>query len=335
MLSTTRSYFRCLQIAAWFVSSCACILSLVSTSAALAQQYPVKPVRLINPFPTGGGMDLVARPIASHLSQAIGQQFVVENRPGATGTIGSEVVAKSPPDGYTLLLVSSSHATNPSIYGKLPFNTERDFASVSLLATGFYILVVHPSLPVHSVRELIAFAKRNRGQLNFSSSGNGTMTHLAGELFNMMAGVHMSHIPFKGSATSTIAAISGEVPILFAPNSVVAPFLQAGKLRALGVTSTKRLAAAPDAPTIAEAGLPGFEVAGWYGLVAPAGTPKEIISLLSAQTAKVMQAPELVKYLSSQSYTPVGSTPEAFASVIHEDIAKWEKVIRISGAKTN
>jgi tripartite-type tricarboxylate transporter receptor subunit TctC len=314
------------------------VLAMTLTGAATAAQsesYPVKPIRLVVPFPPGGAVDIVARTLGAQLTQALSQQFVIENRPGAGGIVGTEFVARAAPDGYTLLAVSSAQATNPSLYAKLPYNTERDFAPVSLVAGSSYMLVTHPSMPVKSVRELIAFAKARPGQLNFASGGPASLPHLAGELFNLMAGVRMTHVPYKGSAPAATAVLGGEVTLLFSNMLGIMPFVQAGRFRALGVTGVKRVAAAPEVPTIAEAGLPGYEVIGWYGLIAPAGTPKEIVVRLSAQTAVAMRAPEMVKRFSSEGAEPVGSTPEAFAETISRDIVKWAKVIKASGARVD
>ena len=308
---------------------------LFTASFACAQGYPQKPVRIVVPFPPAGAVDIVGRILGEKLTQAMGQQFVVENRAGAGGIVGSELVARAAPDGYTLLAVSSAHATNPTLFPKIPYNTERDFVPVSLLAGSSYILLTHPSMPVKNVRELITFARTQAGRINFASGGPASLPHLSGELFNLMAGVALVHVPYKGSAPAATAVLGGEVPLLFSNLLGVMPFVQAGRFRALGVTGLKRVSSAPDVPTIAEAGLPGYEVIGWYGLVAPANTPKEIVARLSAQTAAAMRAPEVVKRFSSEGAEPVGSTPEVFAEVIARDTAKWAKVIKASGAKVD
>ena len=308
---------------------------LLTASCAWGQGYPQKPVRIVVPFPPAGAVDIVGRILGEKLTQAMGQQFVVENRAGAGGIVGSEVVARAAPDGYTLLAVSSSHATNPTLFPKMPYNTERDFIPVSLLAGSSYILLTHPSMPVKNVRELITFARTQAGRINFASGGPASLPHLSGELFNLMAGVVLVHVPYKGSAPAATAVLGGEVPLLFSNLLGVMPFVQAGRFRALGVTGLKRVSSAPDVPTIAEAGLPGYEVTGWYGLVVPANTPKEIVARLSAQTAAAMRAPEVVKRFSSEGAEPVGSTPEVFAEVIARDTAKWAKVIKASGAKVD
>ena len=307
---------------------------LTILTSAQAQHYPNKPVRIVVGFPPGGAVDILARALAQQLSQALSQQFVVDNRGGASSVIGTEIVAKSPPDGYTLLVVSGAHSVNPSLFaGKLPYNTERDFAPISLIAASSYILVVHPSLQVKSVRELITFAKKNRGLVNYASSGG--LPQLSGELFKMMAGVEMTHIPYKGSAAVVTAVLSGEVPIMFTNLLSAMPQVKAGRFRALAVTALKRLASAPDIPTIAEAGIPSYEVVGWYGFLAPTATPFEIVMRLSTLTAEAMNSPELQPRLAREGVDPVGSTPDAFSKIIKDDIEKWTEVVRKSGAKVD
>jgi tripartite-type tricarboxylate transporter receptor subunit TctC len=318
--------------ACWGLVACAALSCL---PAAHAQQYPSKPVRIVVGYPAGGAIDILARVLAQQLAPAFGQQFVVENRGGASGIIGADVTAKSPPDGYTLLVLSGTHTVNPSLYKKLPYDTERDFAPISLVASSAYIMVVHPSLPVKSVREFIAFAKSHRSQVNYASSGNAGMPHLSGELFKVKAGIEMTHIPYKGSAAVTTAVLAGEVPIMFSNLISTMPQVQAGRFRALGVTGLTRIAAAPEIPTIAESGLPGFEVVGWYGFMAPANTPVDIINRLNAHTVKAIQSPEVLKRFASEGIDAVGSTPDAFAKVIRDDIVKWAEVVRLSGAKVD
>jgi tripartite-type tricarboxylate transporter receptor subunit TctC len=310
-----------------------CLVFCAATGAA--QQYPAKPVKIVVPFPPGGAVDIVGRTLGAQLAQTMGQPFVIDNRPGAGGIVGSELVARAAADGYTLLAVSSAHATNPTLFPKIPYNTERDFAAVSLVASSSYMLVAHPSVPVKNVRELIAFAKARPGEVNYASGGPASLPHLSGELFNLMAGVKLVHVPYKGSAPAATAVMGGEVSLLFSNMLGIMPFVQAGRFRALGVTGTKRVSGAPEVPTIAEAGLPGYEVTGWYGLVAPAGTSSVIIARLSAQTAAAMRTPEVAKRYSSEGADPVGSTPDAFAEVIARDTAKWAKVIRASGARVD
>lgn len=332
---TIDSYPSYPRIAARIVLLTAGILFLVGAPTALAQQYPVKPVRLIVPYPPGGGLDIFARIFVPPLSQAIGQQFVIDNRPGASSIIGTNLAAKSAPDGYTLLLIAPSHVNNPSLFDKLPYSTERDFAPVSLIALTSFVLVVHPSLPVHSLGELIAFARQKPGQLSYASSGNASTSHLAVELLKAMANINMVHVPFKGSAQAITSVLSGEIPMFIGNFLNVMPHVRFGKFRALGVTSRIRTAELPDMPTFAEAGLAGYEAEGFYGFVAPAGTPEAIISLLSAETAKVVQALEMAKRFSGEGVTLIGSKPAALASFIRDEIAKWAKIIRLSGAKVD
>ena len=318
--------------ARWRVILSACLLTILTS--AQAQRYPNKPVRIVVGFPPGGAVDILARALAQQLSQALNQQFVVDNRGGASSVIGTDIVAKSPPDGHTLLVVSGAHSVNPGLFaGKLPYDTERDFAPISLIAASSYILVVHPSLQVKSVRELITFAKKNRGLVNYASSGG--LPQLSGELFKMMAGVEMTHIPYKGSAAVVTAVLSGEVPIMFTNLLSAMPQVKAGRFRALAVTASKRLASAPDIPTVAEAGIPSYEVVGWYGFLAPTATPVEIVMRLSTLTAEAMNSPELQPRLAREGVDPVGSTPDTFSKIIKDDIEKWAEVIRISGAKVD
>jgi tripartite-type tricarboxylate transporter receptor subunit TctC len=303
---------------------------------ALAQgaaSYPAKPIRLVVPFPAGGTTDILARAVAQKLSEAWGQQVIVDNRPGAGGNIGSDLVAKSAPDGYTLLMGTvGTHAINPSLYAKMPYDHVKDFAPVILVAGVPNVLVVNPSLPVHSVQELIAYAKANPGKLNFASSGNGTSIHLSGELFKTMTGVQMTHIPYKGSAPALTDLVGGQVELMFdnLPSSL--PFIKAGRLRALAVTSGTRAAALPDLPTLAESGLAGFEASSWFGVLAPAGTPRDIVAKLNGAIATWLASPEAREKLSSQGAIAAGGTPDAFARHIAAETVKWAKVVKASGA---
>jgi len=299
-----------------------------------AEVYPNKPVRLVVPFGAGGTGDILARVIGQHLSTGLGQQVVIDNRPGAGGNIGADVVAKAAPDGYTLLLAANStHGANVSLYKKMPFDPVKDFAPVTLLASVSNLLLVHPSVPANSIKELIALAKSKPGQLNFASSGNGTSTHLAGELFKSMAGVDIVHIPYKSGAPAVTDLLSGHVTMLFNSTLAVLPHVKAGKLKALGISSVHRSPVLPEMPTIAESGLPGFEVTAWFGILAPAGTPKEIIHRLHAEIVKVLRLPEVKARLSDQGAEPVGNTPERFAAYIQAEIAKWAEVVKVSGAR--
>jgi tripartite-type tricarboxylate transporter receptor subunit TctC len=303
------------------------------TFAQGAANYPTKPVRLVVPFPAGGTTDILARAVAQKLSEAWGQQVIVDNRPGAGGNIGSDLVAKSKPDGYTLLMGTvGTHAINPSLYKNMPYDHVKDFAPVILVAGVPNVLVVNASLPVHSVPELIAYAKANPGKLNFASSGNGTSIHLSGELFKAMTGVEMTHVPYKGSAPALTDLIGGQVQLMFdnLPSSL--PFIKAGKLRALAVTSGARAAALPDLPTLAESGLPGFEASSWFGVLAPAGTPRDIVAKLNGAIAGWLASPEAKEKLLAQGAVAAGGTPDDFARHIAAETSKWAKVVKASGA---
>ena len=305
----------------------------LAAGAAAAQGYPAKPVRVVVPFPAGGGIDTVARLLSPRLSEMIAQPIVIDNRVGASGTIGTDAVAKAAPDGYTLLATFASHALNASLYSKLPYDTERDFAPITLIATVPNILVITPSLPVKSVKELIALAKRRPGELLYASIGPGTPAHLSAELFNTMAGVKMTHVPYKGAAASIVALISGESQLTFTTVLIALPHVQSGRLRALGVGSLKRSAVMRDVPTIDEAGLKGYESIAWYGLLAPAKTPAAILDLWQRDTVKALQIPEVRDRLLAQGAEPVGSTPAQFAAVIGDDMRKWGRIVRETGAK--
>jgi tripartite-type tricarboxylate transporter receptor subunit TctC len=311
-------------------------IATLATPFAFAQSaahYPAKPMRLVVPFPAGGTTDILARAVAQKLSKAWGQQVIVDNRPGAGGNIGSDLVAKATPDGYTLLMGTvGTHAINPSLYKNMPYDHVKDFAPVILVAGVPNVLVVNPSLPVHSVPELIAYAKANPGKLNFASSGNGTSIHLSGELFKAMTGVEMTHVPYKGSAPALTDLIGGQVQLMFdnLPSSL--PFIKAGKLRALAVTSGARAAALPDLPTLAESGLPGFEASSWFGVLAPAGTPRDIVVKLNGAIAGWLASPEAKEKLLAQGAIAAGGTPEDFARHIGAETSKWAKVVKASGA---
>jgi tripartite-type tricarboxylate transporter receptor subunit TctC len=301
--------------------------------AASAQAYPDKPIRMVVPFPAGGTTDILARATAQKLSESLGQQVIVDNKPGAGGNIGAQEVARSTPDGYTLVMGTvGTHAINPSLYKKMPYDHVKDFVPVSLVASVPNLLVVHPSVPVNSVKELIAHAKANPGKLNFASSGNGTSIHLSGELFKTMTGVQMTHVPYKGSAPAVTDLLGGQVQLMFDNMPSALPHAKAGKLKPLAVTSAKRFPGTPEIPTIAESGVPGYEASSWFGVLAPAGTPKEIVNKLSTEIAKALKTPEMKKKLEEQGAEAVGSTPEEFAAHIKAETAKWAKVVKESGA---
>lgn len=320
---------RILQGAALFVVA-------VAASWASAQTYPSRPIRLVVPFPAGGTTDILAREVGQRLTLSFGQSVVIDNRPGAGGNIGSDLVAKSAPDGYTLLMGTvGTHAINPSLYARMPYDNVKDFAPVILVASVPNVLEVTPSLPVNSVRELIKLAKEKPGQINFASSGSGTSIHLSGELFKTMAGVDMTHIPYKGSAPAITDLIGGQVQVMFdnLPSSL--PQIKAGKLRALAVTSVQRAPALPDVPTIAESGLPGFEASSWFGVLAPAGTPPAIIARLNADLGQWLQSPDAREKLLAQGALAAGGSPEAFAAHIRAETEKWARVVKVSGAKVD
>ena len=304
-----------------------------SAGTVCAQSYPTKSIRLVVPFTPGGISDLLARSLGAKLSPTLGQQIVVENRPGAGTTIASEIVARSAPDGYTLYLQDiTTHAINTSLYRRLPYDSVKDFTMIQMLATTPLILVVHPSLPVRNVKELIAFAKARPGQVIYGSSGNGTIVHLATELFKSMAHIDMVHVPFKGSPQSVTALLSGEVAVSFPTMPPALPNIQAGRLRALGVTSPKRTKAAPDVPTISEAGLKGYEMVLYSGILGPANMPREIVSRLNAEIGKAIRSPELKPILDKVGAEPVTMTPEQFAAHLRSEIEKLGAIVRSVGA---
>jgi tripartite-type tricarboxylate transporter receptor subunit TctC len=308
---------------------------IIAGGPAIAQGYPAGPVRVIVPFPPGGGVDGAGRLISQKLTEALGKQFVVDNRPGANGMIGSELAAKSAKDGYTLMVNGANFVTTPSLYAKVTYDPVRDFEPVSLIALAPNVLVVHPSLPVKSVKELIALARARPGQVNFAGSGSGSTPHLAAELFNTLAKVNMVHVPYRGTGPAIIGLMSGEASVMFMPTTNAVPLVRSGRLRALAVTSRERVPAMPGLPTVSESGLKGYESSQWYGLLAPAGTPADVIALLNSQVAKIMQAPEMRQRMTDEGLVAVGSTRDDFAAYIKTELAKWAKVIRASGAKVD
>jgi len=317
----------------------ALLLTALGASTAFAQGaagYPSKSIRIVVPFSAAGTTDLLARAVGSEMQKAWGQPVVVENRPGAGGNLGSDIVAKAAPDGYTLLVGAvSPQAINVTLYPKMPYDVMRDFAHITLLAAVPNLLEVHPSVPVKTVKELIALAKSKPGQLTYASSGSGTSIHLSAELFKTMAGVDMLHIPYKGSAPAVTDLIGGQVQLMFdnLPSSIAQ--VKAGKLRPIAVTTLKRSPALPDVPTIAESGLPGYDASSWFGMHAPAGTPKDIISKIHGVVTKSLHTPEMMERLSTQGAQPVGNTPEEFTEFLRVEIAKWAKVVKASGARVD
>ncbi|MBI4191493.1 MAG: tripartite tricarboxylate transporter substrate binding protein [Betaproteobacteria bacterium] len=307
--------------------------TLILSGAVCAQIYPAKAVRIVVPFPSGAGVDIVTRLFTPRLTEVLGQQFIVDNRGGAAGNIGAEAVARAAPDGYTLLTAPSSVAISRSLYKNLSFDLARDFEPIALLASTPYVLVVHPSLPVRSVKELIALAKARPGQLSFGSSGNGSGAHLAAELFKMQAHVDFLHVPYKGTAPAVTDLIAGQVSLVFGNMLSVLPQVKAGRLRGLAVTSAKRSLAAPELPTVAEAGLPGFESGTWFALIAPAGTPREIVTRLNATITKIGQTPDIRDRLAAQGAEPLGGAPEEVGAFVRSEITKWGKVVAASGMR--
>jgi tripartite-type tricarboxylate transporter receptor subunit TctC len=305
-----------------------------AAAGAQAQSYPAKPIRLILPFPPGGGTDVVGRLLAQKLGQALGQQVIVDNRAGAGGRIGTDLVAKSLPDGYTLLLATSSvMGTGPALYQKLPFDMPKDFAPISLVAYTAYVLVVHPSVPAKSVKDLVMLAKSKPGRLTYASSGAGGAAHLSGELFSAMAGVKMIHVAYKGSSPGMFSVVSGETDLMFSNALPALPQVKNGRLRALGATTPQRSALLPDVPTIAESGLRGFEVQQNYGVLAPAGTPREIVLRLNQEVGKAMRTEDAKSRLLADGSEAKVSTPEELERMITVEIAKWSKVIKQAGIK--
>ena len=310
-----------------------CLL-LADVGTALAQTWPARPIRIIVPQSAGGSTDQVARPFGKLLGEALGQSVLIENRPGAGSVVGTDLVAKAAPDGYTLLAVAVSFAINPSLYKKLPFDPLRDFAPVALLASFPNVLVVSPTLPVKSVQELIVYTKANPGKLNYGSSGIGSGTHLSMELFRHMAAIEMVHVAYKGGAPAVNALLAGEVQVNLATIGTAISQIKAGKLRALAVSSKGRVSVLPDVPTVAEAGLPGYEYDSWIGLLAPAKTPRSVIARLAAEAAKAIHAPEIKALLALEGAEPVGNSPDEFAAILQTEVARWKRLVDASGIKS-
>jgi tripartite-type tricarboxylate transporter receptor subunit TctC len=308
----------------------------LAADGAQAQTYPSKPIRMVVPFTPGGTTDILARTVGQKMGEAWGQPVVVDNRPGAGGNIGSELVAKSAPDGYTLLMGTiSTHAINASLYKRLPFDPTRDFAPVSRVGTLPNILIVHPSVPVKSVKELIELAKSKPGDLNFASSGVGTSLHLSGELFNSMAGVKLVHVPYKGSSPALADLLGGQVKIMFDNLPTALPHVKAGKLRPLAVTGTKRAAVLPEVPTVIESGLPGFEVTSWFAVFAPAKTAKDIITKLNGEIVKILNSADVKEKLTQLGVDAAPTTPEELAAFAKAETEKWGKVVKATGASAD
>lgn len=307
------------------------VLALSATAPLHAQQFPTRPVRLVVPYPAGGANDIVARLLAPKMSEQLGQNVVIDNRGGGNTIIGSEIVARAAPNGHTLLIIAAGHAINPSLYPKLPYDTARDFAPVVLVGDGAYVLVAHPAAGVATVADLIAAAKSRPGQMSYASSSTGNLTHLAGELFNALAGIRMLHVPYKGGNPAMTDLLGGRVAVFFSTVAVARPHLQSGKIRGLGVTTARRTQALPGMPTIAEAGLPGYEVSGWYGLVAPAATPKTAIVRLHAAAQFALRQADIREKLLGVGVEVVEITTAQFGDKINAELAKWEKLVKPLG----
>ena len=314
---------------------CAGVALAAFAGPVAGQGYPAKTIRWIVPWPPGGGADVLSRMLSPHLSEALKQQIIIDNRGGAAGNIGAEMAAKAPPDGYTIVFAySGTHAINPSIYRRMGFK-ESDFAPIIQLAAVPQVLVVHPALPVKNVKELVALAKARPGELTYCSSGNGAFNHLTGALFGQMTKTKLVHVPYKGGAPAAIALMSGEISMILGEPAPIVPHLQSGKMRALAVTSAKRMPSLQDLPTIAEAGVPGYEATSWNGMLAPAGTPAEIIKRLNGEFNRIISLPDMRKRMLDNGFEPVGGTPEKLGELIRVEIAKWAPVVKAAGVQVD
>jgi tripartite-type tricarboxylate transporter receptor subunit TctC len=325
-----------LSIATWVARCCFAVAAAGFAVSATAQAWPNKPIRLIVPSPPGDGSDLMARSVGQKLSEALGQQVVVDNRPGAGGRLGTELAAKSAPDGYTLIMGNAgSHAINSALYKDLPYDIERDFVPVTQVMRAPNVLVVNPSLPVSSVKDLIALYKANPGKYSYGSGGNGSSAHLSAELFKSMAGVDVVHVPYKGATPALTDLIAGQVAMFMGNLPPAMGHIKSGRVKALAVTTSQRSSLVPEIPTVAESGLPGFETVAWFGIFAPTGTPKEIVQRLADETAKVVQRPEIREAIAALGGEPVGNSPAAFAAIVKGDLAKWRKVVTEANVKVD
>jgi tripartite-type tricarboxylate transporter receptor subunit TctC len=321
-----------MNVARNLAGPCALILAAAMTPCC-AQDYPSRPVRFIVPYAAGGGVDVMARLIAPRLGERLGQQIVIDNRPGATGNIGAELAAHAPPDGYNVLMAGASVAINPSLYRKLGYDVLKDFTAVTSVAVSPNIILVHPSLPARSIADLIALARARPGQLNYSSGGSGSTLHLTAELFKSMAGVNITHVPYKSTGPALIAVISGEVAIVMPPLAGTLAHVESGRLRALAVTSTARMQILPQLPTVAEAGVPGFESGQWYGVFVPATTPTEVVNRLQAEIARVVRLPDVAEHITQQGSIADGGTSREFQAYLRREISRWANVVKASGAR--
>ena len=311
----------------------ALLLATLIGGVAHAQQYPVKSIRFISPYPPGGGNDTLSRIIADKMGEQLGQRVIVDNRPGANTIVGTELLAKSPPDGYTFALVPNTFATNPGFYPKLPYDSLRDFAPVGQVAQSPQTLVVHPSLPVRTLKDLLALAKSKPGQLSYGSSGTGSVGHLAMLLLTTMTGVPFLHVPYKGTIIVMSDVMGGHIPLTMSSMLTTLPQVRAGKLRIIAITSAQRVKAIPDVPTVAESGVPGYEMTLWYGFIAPARTPDAILKRVNSELAVALKHPDVIEKLSSQAVEPSPTSPEQFGKLIRTELEKWTKVIRATGIK--
>jgi tripartite-type tricarboxylate transporter receptor subunit TctC len=318
--------------AAWKIGVSCSLVLLAAVTQCGAQTYPARPIRAIVPYAAGGGVDVVARLIAPRLGERLGQQVVIDNRPGATGNIGAELASRAAPDGYTVLIAGASIAINVSLYRKLAYDLVKDFAAVTSIAVSPNIVLVHPSLPARSIAELIALARARPGQLNYASGGSGSTLHLTAELFKSMTGVAITHVPYNGTGPALIAVISGETEVVMPPLAGTLAYVESGRLRALAVTSASRVKMLPQLPTVAEAGVPGFESGQWYGVFVPAATSPDIVIRLQTDIARVVRLPDVVEQITQQGSIATGETPEQFAAHVRQEIAKWAKVVKVSGA---
>jgi tripartite-type tricarboxylate transporter receptor subunit TctC len=318
---------------------CACLMAAAMVCAAIngwAQPYPAKPIRIIVPFPAGGSADIMARVVGQKITERWGQQVVIDNRSGAGGNIAAELAAKSAPDGYTLFLCTvGTHAIHQTLYGKLPFDPIEDFSAVAYIAGVPNVVVVHPSIPVTSVKELIAFIKARPGQINFGSPGSGSSVHMSGEMLKVMAGLDMTHIPYKGNPQAVTDLVAGQIQLMITNMPPVVPYIQSGRLRALAVTTKTRSLALPDLPTMEEAGLPGYESSAWFGLVSPAAVPRDIVNKLNAEVVRIVGLEDVKRNLASQGAYPLVMTPDEFGAFMKSETAKWAKVVKASGARAD
>ncbi|MEY4598603.1 MAG: hypothetical protein RLZZ445_1400 [Pseudomonadota bacterium] len=307
----------------------AATLGALPMASALGQSFPNKPMRLILPYPPGGGSDTIARPFARKMAENTGQQVVIDNRGGAGGNIGMETAARAAPDGYTFVMgLTAQLAVNPGLYQKLPYDPIRDFEPVTLLANGAYLLVAHPSLPAGTMKDVIAISKKRPNEILYASSGNGSGAHLATELLNTITGIKLKHVPYKGGGPALVDTLSGQTQLLFATPIASAGYVEAGRLRAIAVSTTKRISSMPNVPTVAESGVPGYDSGVWYGMLAPKGTPREIVTRLNEEFRKVLNDPGIRNFLTKSGVDPEGSTPDELGKYMRSEIAKWTKVIK-------